>query len=297
MKAIKFAHVRSVVKVNERQLLRVDPLVLYHGLPGHLRSSNRKTHGIDMELWLVEGQECLIIPEDVTQINVWLKDLDRPVEYEYFVTEILYSFNSWWHIHDLIKRHRAPYEYIPIPPLPPRQMPIKKIFFDIYYDNFGTFRNAYHSLDGVYLQKTDSACRQFASQYGLSKKPVFDKLYWNRHLQIPQDAYHALASKAAHLLDITLRYLNTNGKVAWLKDTLRLAILILFILHYFLLPSYFKIEIIEHLKNIYQLARNDHAIIKLIELWVVEAKLLKLAFSTTMTSNTYKELRSLFEKE
>ncbi|CAG8662276.1 4663_t:CDS:2, partial [Gigaspora rosea] len=93
-KAIKFARIRSIVKVNERQLLKVDPLVLYHELPGHLRSSNRKTHGMDMELWLVEGQECLIIPEDITQINVWLKDLDRPVEYEYFVTEILYGFND-----------------------------------------------------------------------------------------------------------------------------------------------------------------------------------------------------------
>ncbi|CAG8849446.1 23331_t:CDS:1, partial [Racocetra persica] len=53
-------------------------------------------------------------------------DLDRPVEYEYFVTKILYSFNSQWHIRDLTKRHRAPYEYIPIPLLPPRPIPIKK---------------------------------------------------------------------------------------------------------------------------------------------------------------------------
>ncbi|CAG8670117.1 32196_t:CDS:2 [Gigaspora margarita] len=56
-----------------------------------------------------------------------------------------------------------------------------------------------------------------ASQYGLSKKLVLDKLYWNRHLQTPQDAYHALASKAAHFLDITFRCLNTNREVAWLK--------------------------------------------------------------------------------
>ncbi|CAG8670130.1 32197_t:CDS:2 [Gigaspora margarita] len=118
-KAIKFACVHSVIKVNERQLLRVDLLVLYYGFPEHLRSSNRKTCGMDMELRLVEEQECLIIPKKVTQINVWLKDLDRPVEYAYFVTEILYSFNGQWYIRDLIKRHRAPYEYIPIPPLPP----------------------------------------------------------------------------------------------------------------------------------------------------------------------------------
>ncbi|CAG8850552.1 28630_t:CDS:2, partial [Racocetra persica] len=52
-KAIKFAYIRSVVEVNKRQLLRADPLVPYK-------------------------QKCLIIPENITQINVWLKDLDRP---------------------------------------------------------------------------------------------------------------------------------------------------------------------------------------------------------------------------
>ena len=31
-------------------------------------------------------------------------------------------------------------------------MPIYKIFLDLYYDDFGTFRNVYHSLGGVYIQ-------------------------------------------------------------------------------------------------------------------------------------------------
>ncbi|CAG8744876.1 3307_t:CDS:1, partial [Dentiscutata erythropus] len=72
-----------------------NPLVLYHGLPGYLRNNNRKTHGMSIEFWLVEGQECLIISENITPINVWLKDLNRLAEYKYFVTEILYSFNGW----------------------------------------------------------------------------------------------------------------------------------------------------------------------------------------------------------
>ncbi|CAG8543498.1 3566_t:CDS:2, partial [Racocetra persica] len=62
----------------------------------------------------------------------------------------------------------------------------------------------------------------------------------DRYLQLLQDAYHALSSKATYLIDITLKYLNTNREV-------------------------------------------------------VEAKLLKLAFSTTITNNTYKELRNIFE--
>src|SRR2546429_1176421 len=31
-------------------------------------------------------------------------------------------------------------------------MPIYKVFVDLYYDDFGTFRNVYHSLGGVYVQ-------------------------------------------------------------------------------------------------------------------------------------------------
>ena len=31
-------------------------------------------------------------------------------------------------------------------------MPVYKLFIDLYYDDFGTYRNVYHSLKGVYVQ-------------------------------------------------------------------------------------------------------------------------------------------------
>src|SRR5579871_4850041 len=31
-------------------------------------------------------------------------------------------------------------------------MPVYKLFLDLYYDDFGTFRNVFHSLGGVYVQ-------------------------------------------------------------------------------------------------------------------------------------------------
>ncbi|RIB30524.1 hypothetical protein C2G38_2152485 [Gigaspora rosea] len=37
-------------------------------------------------------------------------------------------------------------------PLPNSTMLVLKFFLDLYYDEFGTFRNMYHSLGGVYLQ-------------------------------------------------------------------------------------------------------------------------------------------------
>ncbi|KAF0538290.1 hypothetical protein F8M41_007975 [Gigaspora margarita] len=48
-------------------------------------------------------------------------------------------------------RHRLPCENIAIMPLPPC-LPILKVFLDIYVDDFGTYRNIYHSLGGIDFQ-------------------------------------------------------------------------------------------------------------------------------------------------
>jgi hypothetical protein len=48
-------------------------------------------------------------------------------------------------------RHQLPCENLTLIS-PPQQLPILKVFLDIYVDDFGTYRNVYHSLGGVYLQ-------------------------------------------------------------------------------------------------------------------------------------------------
>ncbi|PKK59386.1 hypothetical protein RhiirC2_794903 [Rhizophagus irregularis] len=47
-----------------------------------------------------------------------------------------------------------PCEYSVLNPPPPQynNLRVLKIFIDIYYDDFGTYRNVYHSLGGVYIQ-------------------------------------------------------------------------------------------------------------------------------------------------
>src|SRR5215213_11231005 len=34
----------------------------------------------------------------------------------------------------------------------PNNLPVKKFFLDLYFDDFGTYRTVYHSLGGVYIQ-------------------------------------------------------------------------------------------------------------------------------------------------
>ncbi|GET60726.1 hypothetical protein GLOIN_2v1790377 [Rhizophagus irregularis DAOM 181602=DAOM 197198] len=56
--------------------------------------------------------------------------------------------------------YQHPSEYISIRQPPSPTIPVYKLFLDIYYDDFGTFRNVYHSLGGVYVQFGNMPARQ-----------------------------------------------------------------------------------------------------------------------------------------
>src|SRR6266542_2209863 len=68
-----------------------------------------------------------------------------------YINEIIYLYNSHWQIHNTIFSYQHLSEYITIRYLP-SSMPVYKIFLDLYYNDFRTYRNVYHSLGDVYLQ-------------------------------------------------------------------------------------------------------------------------------------------------
>ena len=138
--------------MNETYKLKVDRVLTHQNLPNCRSSNSRHSRGNDRELWLVEGQSKLIDLECIDRrVVVWLCDLPETAEYEFYIQEVLYRFNNRWKYRNISKRHRLPYEYITLKP-PPHNIPILKVFLDIYVDDFGTYRNVYHSLGGVYLQ-------------------------------------------------------------------------------------------------------------------------------------------------
>jgi hypothetical protein len=87
----------------------------------------------------------------IIKISVWLEDTEEPFSYDYKIGNILYSFNNHHKIRTISLRHRHPSEYIRLRSSPPN-VQVLKIFVDLYYDDFGTFRTAYHSLGGLYIQ-------------------------------------------------------------------------------------------------------------------------------------------------
>src|SRR4051812_44210035 len=95
---------------------------------------------------------CIIYPENIiSKIDIWLADIDEPDNYQYIIDEIIYYVNGRWTTRPIDLRHHHPVEYITIQN-PPSNLPVYKMFLDIYIDKFGPFRNAYHAIGGIYLQ-------------------------------------------------------------------------------------------------------------------------------------------------
>ena len=129
--------------------------LLYYGveLPQKLASLSRMERAQYGELWLSE-LSCLVDLQSIIELAVvWLQDTVQPTnEYQFYVSKILYSYEGQWKIRNVDLRHQHSSEYIIIPNLVPSNIPILKLMLDIYYDDFGTFRNVYHSLGEIYLQ-------------------------------------------------------------------------------------------------------------------------------------------------
>jgi hypothetical protein len=148
--------VRSVVidKIDNSTLkLKTDTLISHENLRNCRSTDNRHTRGEGKELWLVEGETKLVNPANVKRhIIVWLCDMPEPANgYDFYVNEIMYHFGGRWQYRNIAERHHLPCESIMLKRLP-QNLPVLKIFLDIYVDDFGTYRNVYHSLGGVYMQ-------------------------------------------------------------------------------------------------------------------------------------------------
>ena len=132
--------------------LKVDELITYSRIPGYLHSS-RRAENHNKTLWLVEDVSFVVKKEDVIEkVNVWLFDDPAAADYDFIVKEILYRLNDNWKVRKISQRHKLPSEYITNVQHPPSNVPVRKFFLDIYVDDFGTYRNVYHALGGVYLQ-------------------------------------------------------------------------------------------------------------------------------------------------
>jgi hypothetical protein len=140
---------------DKKILIKIEKYLEFGELPQPIKKKKFFSNNI---LWLYENQFIFISPENIVASQEILFDDDNDDEYinnqNYIIKEILYKKpgkEETWITRHINLRHFLPLEYIR-EPNNRKNLPIKKIFLDLYFDDFGTYRTVYHSLGGVYVQ-------------------------------------------------------------------------------------------------------------------------------------------------
>ena len=146
---------RSIQRNETDQIiLKIQHLIFYEELPGHFKGIDRQRRSTSGEVWLFEEGSITINPSRVLRkVTVKLSHLIQNIAPEdLYVSEIIYKHNHHWQIRDVNTSYLHPAHYISTNNPPSSSLPVYKLFLDLYYDDFGTYRNVYHSLGGVYIQ-------------------------------------------------------------------------------------------------------------------------------------------------
>lgn len=154
----RFGRIRSIVSVNDELQIKIQRIYTYDELPNNFHCHSRMNTR-ESQLWLVdqyleEGSIIANTNEIVRKIDITIVRDSTIITDGLFIKTILYKNNGRWKLQDATLDYMHPCEYSVLNPPPPQynNLRVLKIFIDIYYDNFGTYRNVYHSLGGVYIQ-------------------------------------------------------------------------------------------------------------------------------------------------
>ena len=166
---------------------------------------------------------------------------------------------------------------------------------------------------------------QLCTEYGLRSLPsILDKLKRERHLQTPQDVYHATAEKIGRLLKLTCELFSREGEDNFIKiwrnfeipkrwsrlsnpithynsfmmsDLLRLAMIMPFLLNLFLKESSIKRNETTMIQQRIDAFRVSSVPKIIISCWIHVAKTMKAVFNKKFTSDSYEELQQCLEEE
>lgn len=144
----------AILNDNNGYKLKVQRILTYNELPRQFQSNSQFQRAQQGELWLLDRNEenaiTLIEPQAVIRhINI-----SQELNADGHINKILYKYNNHWKLRLISLEYKHPSEYAGLELVQNTEntLPIYKLFIDLYYDDFGTFRNVYHSLRGVYIQ-------------------------------------------------------------------------------------------------------------------------------------------------
>ncbi|CAB4404894.1 unnamed protein product [Rhizophagus irregularis] len=171
---------------------------------------------------------------------------------------------------------------------------------------------------------TKSSKETIAKQHGLRyHKNILDHLIRNRHIQTPQDPYHCLAGLVRRLFDETFKVMNNTGYVEfikvwktfevpsiwnrlqnpithrdsyWMNDSLRLTMIMPFILIRAINYKHYKDDFITRIKNDFCLSNKMQVPGIIVNCWVKMAKACKAIFkSSYIIDESYNDYIALSE--
>lgn len=174
-------------------------------------------------------------------------------------------------------------------------------------------------------EPVNSKRAELCTEYGLRPLPsILDKLKREKHLQTPQDIYHATAGKIGRLLKLTCELFSREGEDDFIKiwknfetpkkwshlpnpishynsfmmsDLLRIAMIMPFLLNQFLKESSLKHNEAAAIQQRIDAARINLVPKTIISCWVYVAKTMKAVFNREFTSDSYKELQQCLKEE
>lgn len=144
----------AILYGNDGYKLKIQRILTYNELPTNFKSNSRSRSYEQGEFWLLDRNEnnavILIEPQDVIKrVNI-----SKDPNADGHINEILYKHNNRWKLRSVSLEYKHPSEYAKLELTQNYEdaLPVYKLFVDLYYDDFGTYRNVYHSLGGVYIQ-------------------------------------------------------------------------------------------------------------------------------------------------
>src|SRR6266536_2603389 len=152
----RFGRILAIVQQDNQSKIKIQCILRFEELPRNLQSNSRKDRSQDGEVWFLDREMDDAIVN--IELQAIVKHAPITILYDNYsnghsikIREILYKYNGRWKIRHVKYSYKHPSEFAALEE-PATNLPIYKLYIDLYYDDFGTFRNVYHSLGGVYIQ-------------------------------------------------------------------------------------------------------------------------------------------------
>ncbi|PKY58438.1 hypothetical protein RhiirA4_480345 [Rhizophagus irregularis] len=156
----KIGRILAIVEMHGELKIIIQHILRFDELPKNLQSNDHRKRS-HIEVWLLDQEiENAVITIELQKI---IKHITITILYNddainklssIIIQEILYKYQGHLKLKSIMYSYHHPSEFAPLDPLkePVTQLPVYKLYIDMYYDDFGTFCSVYHSLGGVYIQ-------------------------------------------------------------------------------------------------------------------------------------------------